>query len=132
MRRHATTVAALIGFGAVLIGAFGAHALEDRLSEVGKRVYQTGVQYHFWHALAMFAAGLLAERDRPYASAAAVSFLIGIVLFSGSLYLLALTEVKRWGAVTPFGGLSFLAGWALLALAARPRGRPELPGGGQK
>lgn len=105
---------------AVALGAFGAHGLKDRLDEEMLDVYKTGVQYHMYHALGLLAVALVADKLR---SVAAVKWtgrllLAGIVLFSGSLYVLALTDVEWLGAITPFGGVAFLAGWATLAVAA--------------
>ncbi len=113
----AGTVNALL---AVALGAFGAHGLKDRLDEEMLDVYKTGVQYHMYHALGLLAVALVADKLR---SASAVKWagrllLAGIVLFSGSLYVLALTDLKWLGAITPLGGVAFLAGWATLAVAA--------------
>jgi len=105
-------------FLAVGLGAFGAHALKNILSADMKTVFETGVRYQAYHALGIIAVGLLAERfSLKYANAAGFCFLIGIVLFSGSLYTLALSGIRKFGAITPLGGLLFLAGWALLALS---------------
>jgi len=109
---------ALNGALAVAAGAFGAHALKTRLSPDLQAVFETGARYHFYHSLALFAVAWLASRDAPGATAAGASFLGGIVLFSGSLYALALTGQRWLGAVTPVGGLAFLAGWVMAAYAA--------------
>ncbi len=111
--RTAFRVTCLLGFLAVALGAFGAHGLEGRLTERLLRGYQTGVLYQFFHVLAM----LVATRMRPFPFAAWLSFLTGVVLFSGSLYVLALTGILWLGAITPFGGVAFLAGWLLLGWA---------------
>ncbi|MEP7206261.1 MAG: DUF423 domain-containing protein [Casimicrobiaceae bacterium] len=108
----------LLGVGA---GAFGAHALRSRLSPDQLAVFATGVQYHLVHALGLLIVGVLwlqwpAAGGGLAASAALLA--IGIVLFSGSLYVLVLTGVRGWGAVTPFGGLAWLAAWAVLAVTA--------------
>ncbi len=118
--RLALSLAALLLFAAVGLGAFGAHALKARLAPDMQAVWQTAVQYHAWHALGLLAAGLLMMQrpDAPGASLAAWLFVAGIVLFSGSLYALALSEVRGLGAVTPFGGVAFLAGWLAFAWAA--------------
>jgi uncharacterized membrane protein YgdD (TMEM256/DUF423 family) len=118
--RLALTLAALLLFAAVGLGAFGAHALRARLAPDLQAVWQTAVQYHAWHALGLLAAGLLMMQrpDAPGASLAAWLFVAGIVLFSGSLYALALSGVRGLGAVTPFGGVAFLAGWLAFAWAA--------------
>jgi uncharacterized membrane protein YgdD (TMEM256/DUF423 family) len=112
MNRTWLGIAAINGALAVMAGAFAAHGLKARLSADALAVFETGARYHMYHALAMALAGLVAARR------AAIAFLAGIVLFSGSLYLLALTGVTLLGAVTPVGGLCFIAGWALLAWAA--------------
>jgi len=111
-------VGALAGFLAVALGAFGAHALRARLSPEMLAVFETGVRYQMYHALAIMVVGLIAARlDGWLIRAAGWSFATGIVLFSGSLYTLALSGVTIFGAVTPFGGLAFLLGWGLLVVA---------------
>ena len=112
-------IASLAMFLAVALGAFGAHALKARLSAEMTGVWQTAVQYHAWHALALFGVGLLMLHwpERTDLGIATWLLLAGIVLFSGSLYALALTGVRGLGAVTPIGGVAFLAGWAVLAWA---------------
>jgi uncharacterized membrane protein YgdD (TMEM256/DUF423 family) len=108
-------LAAALGFVGVALGAFGAHGLRERLSPAMLEVYRTGVLYHLIHALALLAVALGADRlARPRAVAAL--FTAGIVIFSGSLYALALTGARGLGAVTPVGGLLFMAGWVTLAL----------------
>lgn len=103
---------------AVGVGAFGAHALKDTLSEEYLKVYQTGVQYHFYHALGMLLIGVLAvSYPSKLLKLAAIFLALGILLFSGSLYALAITGVKTLGIITPFGGVSFIAGWLLLIWA---------------
>ena len=113
-----TAVACGVGFVGVLVGAFGAHGLKEHFaSHAGARDwYQTAVQYHLLHAVMMFLAARSAAQGVRFASSASVSFLVGVLLFSGSLYLLALTGTRAWGAVTPFGGVAFLVGWALLGV----------------
>jgi uncharacterized membrane protein YgdD (TMEM256/DUF423 family) len=115
----------LNAFLAVALGAFGAHFLRARISPDLLAVYQTGVLYHLTHALALLFAALFVERTPSSSMArwAGGLFAAGIVLFSGSLYLLAVTGIRIFGAVTPFGGVCFLTGWALLfwtALRHRP------------
>ena len=106
-------------FLAVAIGAFGAHGLRARLSPDMMAVFQTGVQYHMYHALALIlVAAILGHLSGWLIQTAGWCFLAGIVFFSGSLYLLAVTGVTMLGAITPIGGLLFLAGWACLAFAA--------------
>ena len=101
---------------AVAVGAFGAHALRGRGGEDMLNTFEIGARYHMYHALALFAAAWVASRwPGPAVSAAGWLFVVGIVLFSGSLYLLTLTGQRWLGAVTPLGGLCFLAGWLLLA-----------------
>lgn len=110
-------LAGLNGFFAVGIGAFGAHALRDRLTPELAATFQTGVQYHMFHSLALFGVGLLLLAV-PQASLPRLSgylFVAGIALFSGSLYVLAITGIRWLGAITPLGGLCFLAAWGLLA-----------------
>lgn len=102
-------------FLAVALGAFAAHGLKTRLAPEMLTVFETGVRYQAYHALALLALGAARGPDK-----AGWCFIGGIVLFSGSLYLLALTGEKRLGMITPIGGLLFLAGWALFAL--KPRG----------
>lgn len=113
-------LAAALLFAAVGLGAFGAHALKARLAPDMQGIWQTAVQYHAWHALGLLAVGLFAMQrpDAPGASLAAWLFVAGIVLFSGSLYALALSGVRGLGAVTPFGGVALLAGWLAFAWAA--------------
>jgi uncharacterized membrane protein YgdD (TMEM256/DUF423 family) len=106
---------ATAGASAVLLGAFGAHALRGVLDGEGRELWHTASQYHFWHALALALACLLpAGRARRSAAAA---FALGIVLFSGSLYALALGAPRWCGAITPLGGVAFIAGWIALGLA---------------
>jgi uncharacterized membrane protein YgdD (TMEM256/DUF423 family) len=110
----------VFGLLAVAAGAFGAHALRARLPADLLAVFETGARYQMYHALALLAVALVAARaPSSMAAAAGWLFCAGIVLFSGSLYALALTGIRVLGAVTPLGGLCFLAGWAALALAGR-------------
>jgi len=113
------TVAALNGFIAVALGAFAAHGLKASLSADMLNTFQTGVQYHMYHALALFGVGVLTLQF-PFNGLLRTSgflFLAGIILFSGSLYALSLSGIRWLGAITPIGGVMFLAGWAVLALA---------------
>ena len=115
-KQVALRIAASAGFLAVALGAFGAHALNECLTRHDTApVWQTAVLYHFIHSIMLF---ILAGRW-PFSTGPWWAFLIGILLFSGSLYVLAVTGVKWIGAITPFGGVSFLAGWLWLAI------RPE-------
>ncbi len=103
---------------AVVLGAFGAHALEDRLTPDLLDIYQTANTYHFYHSLALVAVGFLAQQvTGKLVSASGWCFIAGLVFFSGSLYALALSGVRILGAVTPIGGVFFILGWALFAAA---------------
>jgi uncharacterized membrane protein YgdD (TMEM256/DUF423 family) len=104
---------------AVALGAFGAHGLEGRLSPDMIEVFDTGARYHFYHALGMIAVGLVAARlpGSALLNASGWLMLAGIVLFSGSLYVLAATGIKWLGAITPFGGTAFIVAWLLLVIA---------------
>lgn len=118
---HARTglLVGLAGASAVLLGAFGAHALRGVLDVQARELWQTAVNYHVWHALALaLAVGLGRGRSGRFAIAA---FAIGIVLFSGSLYALALGAPRWTGIITPFGGLAFITGWIALGLSLRSR-----------
>ncbi len=108
--------AGLAGFTAVAIGAFAAHGLKGHLSASALLTFQTGVHYHLAHALVLLALSL-APTTR-WLRAASVAFSAGIVLFSGSLYVLALSGLSWLGAVTPFGGIALLAGWVFVLLSA--------------
>ncbi|MBI3871234.1 MAG: DUF423 domain-containing protein [Verrucomicrobia bacterium] len=116
--RLASRVAAILGFLAVALGAFGAHALKDRLAQLGTtHSWETAALYHLLHAVAM----LTLAAWTPFRKGPFLSFLIGVLLFSGSLYALALTGAKALGMITPFGGAAFLAGWGCLAFGRRQR-----------
>ena len=108
---------------AVALGAFAAHGLKSKLSESMLAVFQTGVQYQFIHTLAILACGALLQmklgaKSQKYFFIAAICFIIGILCFSGSLYALALTGIKWFGPITPFGGLLFIIGWGVFSFAA--------------
>jgi uncharacterized membrane protein YgdD (TMEM256/DUF423 family) len=119
MERTWVAVGAVSGLIAVAAGAFGAHALKARLTPDLLAVFETGARYQMYHALALVAAGWAAGRfPGPAPAWAGGLFLAGTLLFSGSLYLLALTGTRWLGAVTPLGGVAFLAGWAALAWSA--------------
>lgn len=106
-------------FLAVALGAFGAHGLRHRLSPDMLEIFETGVRYHFYHALGLFAVAWVADKSPSgLATAAGWALTAGIVIFSGTLYLLSVTGVRWLGAITPIGGVSFLAGWVLLFVAA--------------
>jgi uncharacterized membrane protein YgdD (TMEM256/DUF423 family) len=119
MLRGFLMLAAFFGFTGVALGAFAAHGLKNRLSAEYLAIFHTGVTYQLVHTLALLAVALLATQiPGRLMTWAGASFVIGIVLFSGSLYLLTLTGVSKLGIVTPFGGLAFLVGWFCLGLAA--------------
>lgn len=119
MERTWFAVGSILATLAVAAGAFGAHGLENRLSADDLDTYQTAARYHMYHALGLLAVAYAAQRfGGGLVSAAGWLFIAGIVLFSGSLFLLALSGIKILGAVAPIGGTCFLAGWACLAVAA--------------
>ena len=119
MDRTFLLLGAVAAFLAVTLGAFGAHGLRGRLSPEMLAVFETGVRYHMYHALALILVALVMGRMSGWLiQTAGWCFVAGIVLFSGSLYALALSGVTILGAVTPIGGLAFLIGWACLAFAA--------------
>jgi uncharacterized membrane protein YgdD (TMEM256/DUF423 family) len=116
-----TAVGAALLALAVALGAFGAHGLKDRLDPYSMTVYEKAVLYHFLHALGILLVALLGRTGALSAAGqtrVAWLLLVGIVLFSGSLYVLAVSGVRALGAVTPLGGLAFIAGWLLLAYEA--------------
>jgi len=114
----AMRIAAAAGLVAVALGAFGAHGLKNLLAQNGTAaIWEKAVLYHFIHAVMLF---ILAER-KTFPAVAWWSFLAGIMIFSGSLYLLALTNVRWLGAVTPVGGVSFILGWGVLLLCSKPQ-----------
>ncbi|OWY19440.1 DUF423 domain-containing protein [Sphingobacteriales bacterium UPWRP_1] len=123
MQKNFIVIAALLAAAAVMLGAFGAHGLKAKLTPDQLQVFETGVKYQFYHALGLFLLGLLMfqHHSNPLLVYAGYAFMAGILLFSGSLYLLAnktLLGIEGWrwlGPVTPLGGLSFIAGWLLLA-----------------
>jgi uncharacterized membrane protein YgdD (TMEM256/DUF423 family) len=114
------TLASLSGMLAVAFGAFGAHALKNRLDDYALGVFQTAVQYHFYHSLALLAVGVVAlsQPQTALLRSSGWLFIIGIVIFSGSLYLLSISGMRWLGAITPLGGLAFIAGWGCLAAAS--------------
>ncbi len=121
MQFHSCLLASSIaGASAVACGAFGAHALEKRLDAAALSTWNTAVQYHALHALALLGVALLLERGKR-AGLAGLAFVIGIVCFSGSLYWLALGGPRWLGPVTPIGGLAFIVGWLALMRAASTR-----------
>jgi uncharacterized membrane protein YgdD (TMEM256/DUF423 family) len=109
------SIGSLFGLLAVMIGAFGAHGLEDKLTAHALARYQTGVEYQFYHVGALLIVGLLLSQTQSnILNLSGIFFTLGIILFSGSLYTYALTGSKFFGMITPIGGLCFLVGWGLL------------------
>jgi len=104
---------------AVMLGAFGAHGLKEKVSAELLDIFQTGVQYHFYHALGILIVGIIAYHlpESGFLKWSGWLMLVGILLFSGSLYLMTFTGARWLGAVTPFGGTAFIAAWILLAIA---------------
>jgi uncharacterized membrane protein YgdD (TMEM256/DUF423 family) len=115
--KYFLVIAAFSGFLAVALGAFGAHGLKTRLSPELMAVYQTAVQYHFYHTLALLGVAMLLLRYPQHSVllACAALLVLGLLLFSGSLYLMALSGVRWLGAITPLGGVALLLAWLLLA-----------------
>jgi len=115
------TIAAILGGSAVAGGAFGAHALKERLSDRALEIFETGTRYQMYHALAMLLVAILLSRGEAgegWLLGSGYAFLGGVVLFSGSLYALSLLDIKWMGAIAPLGGLAFIIGWGCLAIAA--------------
>ena len=130
MYEKITRIAGISGAVTVILGAFGAHALKPHLSDYQVSIYEKGIQYQFVHTLAILAIGLLVQNGTPapWLRRAILLFLIGMICFSGSLYLLACRDLipfpVGWaGPVTPLGGLCFIAGWVAIALHRR-EGQP--------
>ncbi|HHB91244.1 MAG TPA: DUF423 domain-containing protein [Anaerolineae bacterium] len=121
MARRFFRLAALLGALAVAAGAFAAHGLKPRLDPAMLANWETAARYQFYHVFALMAAAWLLDRspDCKSARGAGWLFLAGMVLFSGSLYAMALTGLRGLGMITPFGGVAFITGWVFLALAAR-------------
>ena len=113
MAKQWLMLGAISGFFGVVFGAFGGHVLKTTLEEKWFSIFKIGIQYQLWHTLALIAVGLWAQHN-PNADTQipGLAFTFGIVLFSGSLYALALTRLPFLGAITPLGGVSFLVGWA--------------------
>lgn len=124
-------LAATLGASGVALGAFGAHALKARLPPDLLAIYHTGVDYHLLHALALVGLAALAPHvDARRARLAGLAMSAGVLIFSGSLYVLALSGQRWLGAITPIGGVAFIVGWVLLFTAARPRADGALSAGG--
>ena len=113
-------IGAISGFLVVILGAFGAHGLKDILDEYGKSIYEKAVLYHMFHTMAILVLGLI-EKIQPelQLSLAGWAFIFGIILFSGSLYVLAVTGIKSLGMITPIGGVFFIIGWVSLFLKVK-------------
>jgi uncharacterized membrane protein YgdD (TMEM256/DUF423 family) len=119
--RYFASIGAISAFIGVGAGAFGAHALRGQISADLLQTWETGARYQVYHAFALIACAWVASTSSsPWAERAGWSFIVGTFLFSGSLYALALSASRALGAVTPFGGLALLAGWIMLAVAAKP------------
>ena len=117
-------LAAVLGFLAVAIGAFGAHGLEPILTKYSRlETFETAVKYHFYHTFAILIVGVLLTIDQKNKNLvySVYSFLAGIVIFSGSLYFMSLTNITWLGAVTPLGGLAFMVGWIFLFIGVKKR-----------
>jgi len=113
-------IGAISGFLVVILGAFGAHGLKDILDEYGKSIYEKAVLYHMFHTMAILILGLIEKfQSELQLSLAGWAFIFGIILFSGSLYVLAVTGFKWMGMITPFGGVIFIIGWVLLFLKVK-------------
>lgn len=114
-------IASILGGLSVAAGAFASHALKEKLTERAAEIFETGARYQMYHALALLLVALLLSRaEAPQLTlvAAGYAFIIGVILFSGSLYALSLTGIKWLGPITPLGGVAFLVGWGCLAVAA--------------
>ncbi len=110
-------IGAISGCLVVVMGAFGAHALKDILDDYGQSIYNKAVLYHIFHSIALLIVGLINKIHPEISlSISGLSFLFGIILFSGSLYILAITGIKPLGMITPIGGVLFIVGWVLLIL----------------
>lgn len=111
--KTALIAGSLFAFLSVLLGAFGAHALDSRLTPYQRGVFQTGVDYQFMHAIALLFYGLYAQQNKLATHWPVLLFILGTILFSGSLYLIVFTGISKFGMITPLGGLSFLFAWVL-------------------
>ena len=126
--RVIVVLAGIAGALGILIGAFGAHALPSVLPDLEAEAFaereawlETGVTYHMYHAVALLAVGLLGHRDDRRFSGAAIPWIAGILLFSGSLYAMTVSGVRVLGAVVPLGGISFVVGWVMVVISALKR-----------
>jgi uncharacterized membrane protein YgdD (TMEM256/DUF423 family) len=115
-------IAAILAGTGVAAGAFAAHALKDKLSEKAIAIFETGVRYQMYHALALLAVALILlvvnSQPNPFFNISGFAFIAGVAIFSGSLYALSFSGIKWLGAITPLGGVAFMLGWGCLAIAA--------------
>ncbi|MGJ3248397.1 MAG: DUF423 domain-containing protein [Elainellaceae cyanobacterium] len=121
MVRIFLAIAAVFGGLSVAVGAFATHALRDTLSDRSLAIFETGARYQMYHAIALLFVALLlsrAESAQALITASGVAFIVGVVIFSGSLYALSILGIKWLGAIAPLGGLSLIVGWGCLAIAA--------------
>lgn len=128
MQRKWMMIGAILTMLSVAIGAFGAHMLKDKIGAGAIATYETGVQYHMIHALALLIVGLTAGQlgSSTKLKWAARLLFAGIIIFSGSLYILSISGIKILGAITPIGGVAFIAGWLLFAMDVWQRGKKSL------
>ena len=116
---HYLMIGVISGCIVVIVGAFGAHALNEILDDYGKSIYNKAVLYHMFHSIAILILGLINKiQPEIQLSMAGWSFVFGIILFSGSLYIIAITGIKSLGIITPIGGILFIIGWVFLILKA--------------
>ncbi len=122
MARIFLAIASILGGLSVAFGAFASHALKQKLTERALEIWETAIQYQMYHVLALILVALLLTRTKnpdPFLTTAGIAFIVGIALFSGSLYALSLSGIKWLGAITPLGGVAFIIGWGCLAVSAR-------------
>ena len=115
------TIAAILGGLSVALGAFGAHALEGKLTDRAQEIFETATRYQMYHALALMLVVVLLYQTgvtQTWLTAAGIAFIVGVLLFCGSLYAISFSGIKGFGAVAPLGGLAFLIGWGCLAVSA--------------
>lgn len=114
-------IASILGGLSVAFGAFASHALKEQLTEKALAIWETGTKYQMYHSLALILVALLLTfnpNPDPFLNSAGIAFIVGIVLFSGSLYVLSFSGIKWLGAITPLGGVAFIIGWGCLAISA--------------
>ncbi|MBD1867135.1 DUF423 domain-containing protein [Cyanobacteria bacterium FACHB-471] len=114
-------IASVLGGTSVAAGAFASHALKEKLNDRALEIFETGARYQMYHALALLFVTLLllrAETNQSLLTASGIAFVVGVAIFSGSLYALSLSGIKWLGAITPLGGVAFLIGWGCLAIAS--------------